>query len=364
MTNIEKNNKPQKNFAIITIYKIKDKKNKGGVKMNENTTNSVSQNNNQMPNIIPNQTQSPLTPSNNLIPENINNTPNINNLIPNNALQTQPIKQITPEPVNVTIEPVQQPVNTINPPSTQSIELQKNIPKSEEEILRNPKKRKKGPHIFFLFLELLIVGAGIYLFMQENEKDKTYKTIGADLFLTEKVYKAGKPYYKARYTYKIKNKKYYYNYPGITEQMPDQIIQVKYNPQNPSDIYTNNMMIITIIIISIGVISFFITIGILISISSANQEKIVTAVVEDILTCVGGRKIYLRNNETPVDPNNPNKTEYYSYYTTNYKNFPIGRVVKFNAYKYNEVLTTENYKNNFTAMEINNFKTEDFIILK
>lgn len=54
----------------------------------------------------------------------------------------------------------------------------------------------------------------------------------------------------------------------------------------------------------------------------------------------------MRNIDTPIDNENPAKTEYYSYYTNKINEFPIGSKIKFNAYKYNEVLTTEVYKIN------------------
>lgn len=235
---------------------------------------------------------------------------------------------------------------------------------NENEILKSHVKRRKGPHIFFLFIELIIIGLGIYFLIQANEKYKTYIVIGADFFSQEKVYEAGKPYYKAKYVYKVNDKKYYYDYPEKFEQTPDQVIQIRYNPQNPSDIYSEKQFLFFIIVIATGAILLFITIGILISISSKKKEKIITVIVEDILTCVGGRKIYMRNINTPVDDNNPQNTEYYSYYTNQLEKFPIGQKLKFNVYKYAEVLTTEVYKDKFISNTINDFSPDDFIIIK
>lgn len=305
----------------------------------------------------------------------------LNNNI-NNNVSPQPImpNSNNNQSLNNTIQQVQAPFNNVsnntvtnnnvktinNQSSAPSISMTNPIqsPINEEDVLKSHIKRRKGPHIFFLFIELIIIGLGTYFFIQSNEKYKTYTVIGADFFSQEKIYEAGKPYYKAKYVYKVNDKKYYYDYPEKFEGTPDQIIQIRYNPKNPNDIYSEKESLFFIIVIATGVVLLFITIGILISISSKKKEKIITVIVEDMLTCVGGRKIYMRNINTPVDNNNPEKTEYYSYYTNQLEKFPIGQKLKFNVYKYAEVLTTETYKDKFISTTINDFKPEDFIIIK
>lgn len=293
-------------------------------------------------------------------------------IMPNqpNPMNQQPLIQTTPNaniqqnqmpPLNNYPVQPQMPTNYIsqNPSNNTSQTIQNN----EQAVLKSKRTRKKGPHILFLLLELITIGLGTFFLIQSNNKYKTYTITGADLFSQEKVYKAGKPYYKARYQYIVKGQKYYYDNPKYFEVSPDQIIQLRYNPNKPSEIYTSNEMIFFIIIVAVGVVGLFITIGILISITGGNKEKIVTVIVEDIITCVGGRKIIMRNINTPSDNNNPQNTEYYSYYTSHMEKFPIGRKLKFNAHKYNEVLTTDKYKEKFTALNINDFKIEDFITI-
>lgn len=292
-------------------------------------------------NIMPTNLQ-----ANSITPSNIIQTPSNNALEP--IIPTQKAAEIA--------SPKSEIVNTKNVVSTITTP-------AEEEILKNVTKGKKGIHIFFLFLELIGIGLGIYFIINCNEKYNTYTIIGADLSSKTKVYKAGKPYYHAQYVYKVNDKKYYYDYPKDFSTDPDPIIQLRYNPQKPAQLFSNNEWIFSIGLTAGSTILLFITIGILISITGKRESKIVTVIVDDMLTCVGGRKIYMRNIDTPIDNQNPAKTEYYSYYTNKINEFPIGSKIKFNAYKYNEVLTTEVYKNKFTAMTINEFKTSDFIHL-
>ena len=309
-------------------------------------------NNEQSKNSINSSIQTPIMPNQ---PIPINQKP-LTQAIPNTNIQpnqTPPLNNYHVQPQIGTNDISQQPSNNTS----------QTIQNNEQVALKSQKTRKKGPHIFFLFLELITIGLGTFFLIQSNNKYNTYTITGADLFSQEKVYKAGKPYYKARYQYIVKDKKYYYDNPKYFEISPDQIIQLRYNPKKPAEIYNSNEMIFFIIIIAVGTVGLFITIGILISITGGNKEKIVTVIVEDIITCVGGRKIIMRNINTPIDNNNPQNTEYYSYYTAHLEKFTIGRKLKFNAHKYNEVLTTDKYKENFTALNINDFKIEDFITI-
>lgn len=311
--------------------------------MNNNEQSKISTNSSIQTPIMPNQ------------PSPINQQP-LTQKIPNTNIPSNQMPPLNNYPTNPQIR-----VNDISPqPSNNTTQT---IQNNEQAVLKPKKTRKKGPHIFFLFLELITIGLGTFFLIQSNNKYNTYTITGADLFSQEKVYKAGKPYYKARYQYIVKDKKYYYDNPKYFEISPDQIIQLRYNPNKPDEIYNSNETIFFIIITAVGGIGLFITIGILISIAGDNKEKIVTVIVEDIITCVGGRKIIMRNINTPSDPNNPQNTEYYSYYTAHLEKFPVGRKLKFNAHKYNEVLTTDKYKEKFTALNINDFKIEDFITI-
>ncbi len=175
-------------------------------------------------NIMPTNLQ-----ANSITPPNIIQTPSNNALEP--IIPTQKAAEITP--------PKSEIVNTKNVVSTITTP-------AEEEILKNVTKGKKGIHIFFLFLELIGIGLGIYFIINCNEKYNTYTIIGADLSSKTKVYKAGKPYYHAQYVYKVNDKKYYYNYPKDFSTDPDPIIQLRYNPQKPAQLFSNNEWIFSI----------------------------------------------------------------------------------------------------------------------
>ena len=161
-------------------------------------------------NIIPTNLQ-----ANSITPSNIIQTPSNNALEP--IIPTQKAAEIA--------SPKSEIVNTKNVVSTITTP-------AEEEILKNVTKGKKGIHIFFLFLELIGIGLGIYFIINCNEKYNTYTIIGADLSSKTKVYKAGKPYYHAQYVYKVNDKKYYYDYPKDFSTDPDPIIQLDIIPKN------------------------------------------------------------------------------------------------------------------------------------
>lgn len=248
---------------------------------------------------------------------------------------------------------------TLTQPSNNSDTVKKST--TNDDALKPKAKKKRTPYVIFLIIEIIIIGGLAYLISEDINKYNSYTIIGADLFNQEKVYKAGKPYYKARYIYKVDNKEYYYDYPSLYSSEPDQIIQIKYNAKNPQEVYSRKTTIILIIAIAcVGVLAL-ITIGTIISLSTPQKQKIITAIIEDILILAHGRKIIMRNIDTPVDINNPNNTEYYSYFTENPQNFKIGQKLKFNANKYNEVLTTEIYNNIFETQNINELKLDDFI---
>ena len=233
----------------------------------------------------------------------------------------------------------------------------------ENSVLRLNKKRKKWPFVLLLLFFFAVIGGGIYFFLQSKNKYENYVVIGADLKSTEKIFEAGRPYYKGTYQYIVDGKKYYYNYSKKFEGKADNVIQIRYNPKNPNELYDSREAILFIVIIAIGGVFSLITIGILISISSKPSEKIVTVVVEDMLTCVGGRKIYMRTINSNGEDLPSDKVEYFSYFTDQLQYFPIGKKLKFNAFKYGEVLTTEKYKNTI-AGTINEFKITDFIFFK
>lgn len=237
-----------------------------------------------------------------------------------------------------------------------------NINIDEDKKLRLTKKRKKWPFILILLISFIGMGIGGYFLYKSINKYNTYKVVGADLISKEKIYEAGRPYYVGKYQYVVAGEKYYYNYDKKFEGDPDSIIQIKYKPSNPNILYNSKEPIIFIAIIAGSFVLSLVMIGILLSITSKMAEKIVVTIVEDTATCVGGRKIYMRT----IDPSGvelpKDKIEYFSYFTDKFEKFPIGKKVKFNAFKYSEVLSTEKYKDNI-AMSVNEFNIDDFIFI-
>lgn len=232
----------------------------------------------------------------------------------------------------------------------------------EDKVLRLHRKVKKLPFILMFLLCIGVIAFGVYMSLEEKNKYDNYVVIGADLFRIEKKYQAGVPYYLGIYRYKVDGKKYDYKSPQKYDGNPDLVIQIRYNPENPNELYNRNQSIMYIGITAVGVLLFFITFGVLISMTSKKEEKIVVAVVYDNSTCVGGRKFYLKTVNLDGTDLPPEKTEYYSYFTDKVEYFPTGRKVKFNLFKYNKSILTENY-NGVVTIQINNFKITDFIFL-
>ena len=235
---------------------------------------------------------------------------------------------------------------------------------NEDSILRNNIKRSKAPGISVIFMGLIIIGMAIVLIIDANNKEKNYISVSAKVFRTDKLYEAGKPYYKVKYQYIVNNKKYYYDDPKRYFDPYDEIIVLKYNKNNPKDIYISSYYIYYIIIGGAGVVVFILGIIKLLSITSKNKEKIVIGEIYDALTCIGGKKFYIRSLDNNFKALPPEKTEYFSYFTNDLNDFKIGKKLKFNAYKYRETLLTEDIGDNRSIYNINELKLGDFIFYK
>lgn len=235
---------------------------------------------------------------------------------------------------------------------------------NEDSVLRNNVKKSKMPGISVIFMGLIIIGMAVVLILDANEKNNSYIAVSANIFSSEKDYQAGKPYLKVRYQYIVNNKKYYYDDPEKHFERPDDVITLKYNKDNPKDLYISSYYIYYIIGCGVGVIVFILGIIKLVSLTSKNAEKIIVGEIYDALTCVGGRKFYIRSLDSSFQLLPPEKTEYFSYFSNDYNNFQIGKKVKFNAYKYREALLTDDIGNNRMAYNINELKVNDFIFYK
>lgn len=237
-----------------------------------------------------------------------------------------------------------------------------NVQLDEDKVLRVHRKVRKLPFIFLFLLSISVLSYGIYKSLECKNKYDNYIIIGADLFRTNKSYQAGKPYYTGVYRYVVDGKKYTYNYSKKFEINPDNVIQIRYNPKNPAELYSDRETFFYIIIAASGGLVFLITFLVLISLTSKKDEKIVVCEVFDSATCVGGRKIYFKTFNLDGTPLKPEEVEYYSYYTDKYDLFPVGKRVKFNLYKYKKSYLTENF-NDIVTIQINDLKFEDFIFL-
>lgn len=235
---------------------------------------------------------------------------------------------------------------------------------NEDSILRVSVKKSKMPGISVIFMGLIIIGMAIVLIIDSNNKNSSYVAVSANIYSSEKGYQAGKPYYKARYQYIVNEKKYYYDDPVKHFERPDEVITLKYNTKKPNELYISTYYIYYIIGCGVGILIFILGIIKLISLTSKNAEKIVVGEIFDALTCVGGKKFYIRSLDNSFQPLPTEKTEYFSYFTNDYNNFKIGKKIKFNAYKYKEVLLTDNIGNNRMAFNINELKISDFIFYK
>lgn len=235
---------------------------------------------------------------------------------------------------------------------------------NEDSILRNNTKKSKTPGISVIFMGLIIIGMAIVLILDANNKNKNYITIPATVSTADKLYEAGKPYYKVKYVYVVNNKKYYYNDPKKHFSGYDEIITIKYNKNKPSDIYISGYYIYYILLCGFGVVVLILGIIKLISLTSKDSEKIIIGEIYDSFTCVGGKKYYIRSLDNTFKPLPVENTEYFSYFSNDSTNFVIGKKVKFNAYKYGEALLTDITTDKKTAYVINELKITDFIFYK
>ena len=276
----------------------------------------------------------------------------------NNQTQSASQTQTAAQAVNPTapVTSVQPQVASVPTQAVQSTGV------DEDKVLRVNKKVRKAPFILLFLFSLTLLGGGIYFFLQSKAKYDNYVVIGADLKRTEKVFEAGVPYYMGTYKYVVDGKKYTYKYSKKFEGNPDLVIQIRYNPKKPSELYDGRETLFFIIVIAVGGLIFLVTFGVLISKTAKKEEKIVVAVVFDSATCVGGRKIYMKTINPDGTAMKPEETEYYSYFTDKYDKFPVGKRVKFNLFKYNKSILTEKF-NDIITVQINNFNLDDFIFL-
>ena len=136
---------------------------------------------------------------------------------------------------------------------------------NEDSILRCNNKKSKLPGLSVIFMGLVIVGMAIVLIIDANNKEKNYVAAPAKVSTVDKLYEVGKPYYKVKYVYIVNDKKYYYNDPEKHFNDYDDVVTVKYNKNNPSDIYISGYYIYYIILCGIGVVVFILGIIKLIS---------------------------------------------------------------------------------------------------
>lgn len=227
------------------------------------------------------------------------------------------------------------------------------------------KKTKKGKkkYIFLFIVGLLLTILGIYLYTKNETKSNSFVSIAADIYSSEKVYKAGKPYYKARYSYKVDGKEYKYDYPEETESYPQDVIVIKYNKKNPQEIYNNKFDLYFIGLSIVGIIISAISVIVIIAKNTALPDKNIVAVVEELVTCVGGSRIYLSDIAILPTDNRAATEKYYVLFSNNLGKYALGNQISFNANKYGEFLSTEKYKDNKIAKSLHDFKDEDLVLI-
>ena len=213
--------------------------------------------------------------------------------------------------------------------------------------------------LYLVFDAFVILGVTIGLFVYDNYKYNTYKIIPADLIETTKTYVGGVAYYQGKYKYKIDKKEYFYLSPKLYRDSADQIIQIKYNSEDPLDIYNENdskMYLITIIVCAVLII-FFIVIAV--SLTPSKTVLMITAQVIEDVNCVGGRRIYLSD----INITDTNIDKYYVCFSKDFNKFRVGNILYFNKFKYGEGITKEDYKG-LEAQTLYNFEDDDFSIVK
>lgn len=332
--------------------------------MNENNAGNNSNTNN-----IPPNTQILPTPQ-----PNIPNKPVTKASLPNN-----PQTNIIPTPLNnnkstnTQVTSVNQSINTVNQNiasvkysnvNQNSLEVN-NREHQKEEVDSNTDKNKKTLKKVFtvlIVIGLLIVLVASLLLVDDNNKYKTYTITVADLVDFDKVEKTGLVFYRAHYKYKVKRKEYFYTPKELYEIKPNEIIQLKYNPQDPNKVYEKGASKYFFILLFIGIGLSFISVIAIIAFTKTKDKKIITVQVIEQVNCVGGKRIYLDN----ININSNNEEEilekYYVYFTKDKNKFALGNKLTFNIFKYGEVFIPEKYKN-ITARTIYDFKDEDFTLL-
>lgn len=231
----------------------------------------------------------------------------------------------------------------------------------EKSILLGNVKKSKVPSISIIFMGLIIIGMAAVLIIDANNKDKNYKTTAGTVNSTQKAYETGKPYYKVRYQYTVNKKTYYYSDPKKYFDGYDEVITIKYNKDNPKEIYISSYFIYFIALGGIGVVVLILGIIKLASVTYKNSERIVIGQVYDSLTCVGGKKFFIRSLDESFNPLPSEKTEFFSYFSNDYNHFKIGRKLKFNAYKYSETAMIDDSIKDKKVININDLRINDFI---
>lgn len=229
--------------------------------------------------------------------------------------------------------------------------------------MNDTKKKIRRLFIFLIIISVISSISSIGLLVYENNKYNTYKIAPADLLDYKKVYKNGISYYQGNYKYIVNKKEYIFNYYKLYKDIPERIIQVKYDTTNPSKLYNENYTKYYFIMLFASVSLTILFIVITVSISPSKLNEVITVQVIEFVNCVGGRRIYLNDINIPKDSPDFFTKKYYVFFSDNYDKFKVGNLLKFNKYKYGEALTSEKYRN-VSAMTIYNFKDDDFEIVQ
>ncbi len=224
------------------------------------------------------------------------------------------------------------------------------------------KQKIRNIFLFLIFVGLIGIGTSVYLLIDDNKKYNTYIPIAADLISVEKINKSGIHYYKGTYKYIISKKEYFYKSKKLYSSSADRIIQIKYNKEDPTKLYDETASKNYFILLFSSIAFSFISMIISVSLSSSKLKEIITVQVIEQVTCVGGRRIYLSNINIPENTPSTYEEKYYVYFSNNLDKFNIGNKLTFNIYQYNEVFTTEAYRNNL-ARTIYNYKDDDFTLI-
>ncbi len=217
--------------------------------------------------------------------------------------------------------------------------------------------------IFIIIIAIAIAAFMGYLIYQESYKYRTYKTKAADLVDSSKTYVNGVSYYYGNYTYTVNKKQYYYTSNELVRGNPDEVITIKYNKKNPSDVYDEKARdkYLIILIVSLCVALFLMLI--VVAITPSNLNEVIVAEVVEFANCVGGRRVYLCDLSIPNTSPDYYDKKYYAYFTSDYDKFKVGNRLSFNKFKYGEAFTTEAYRT-VRARSIYNFKDDDFTVVE